>query len=232
MTRFLQSWPNTWSDLSRRRTEPHFANVLFPPLQNRLSTLGLGPNPSTPTTSPGRCWIKRTTGSFSSTASRSGQCSHGQELTLIRPDILIYSQSRQVMIIWAELTVPLEENVIDAEIRKTKRYLELALRSNDWTVHPSTIEVGSIGWVANSTSRFLRSVGFNRQQSHWIKKQISLSASRSSFLIWCSRFNKKWEKAERTVSANPPVLSESQREALQLLDSIRIDPTEPSSHHN
>lgn len=151
----------------------------------------------------------------------------------LRPDILIYSQSRKVMI-WAELTVPLEENVIDAEIRKTKRYLDLAetLRSKHWTVHPYTIEVGSIGWVADSTSRFLRSVGFNRKQSQWIKKQISLSASRSSFLIWCSRFNKKWEKAERTLSAPPPVLSESQREALQLLDSIQIDPTQPSSHHN
>lgn len=123
--------------------------------------------------------------------------------------------------IWAELTVPLEENVVDAEIRKTKRYLKLAetLRAKEWTVHPFTIEVGSLGWIADSTSKFLRSVGFNRRQSLWIKKQLSLSASRSSFLIWCSRFDKKWEKAERTLSVTP-ALSESQREALQLLGSI------------
>ena len=138
----------------------------------------------------------------------------------LRPDIMIYSKSRKVMI-WAELTVPLEENVVDAEIRKTKRYLKLAetLRAKEWTVHPFTIEVGSLGWIADSTSKFLRSVGFNRRQSLWIKKQLSLSASRSSFLIWCSRFDKKWEKAERTLSATP-ALSESQREALQLLGSI------------
>ena len=142
--------------------------------------------------------------------------------TALRPDILIYSQSRKIMI-WAELTVPLEENVIDAQIRKTKRYLELAntLRSKGWTTHPYTIEVGSIGWIADSTSWFLRSIGFNSQQSNWIEKQISLSACRSSFLIWCSRFNKKWEKAERTVAPSPAVLSESQREALKLLESIK-----------
>ena len=65
---------------------------------------------------------------------------------------MIYSQLRKIMI-WAELTVPLEENVIDAAIRKTWRYLELAitLRSKGWTVNPFTIEVGSIGWVADST---------------------------------------------------------------------------------
>ena len=87
--------------------------------------------------------------------------------------------------IWAELTVPLEENVIDAEIRKTERYLKLAnsLRSKrqPWTVHPFTIEVGSIGWVANSTSKFIRSLGFNRQQSKWIKKRISLAGHHSWF---------------------------------------------------
>lgn len=151
----------------------------------------------------------------------------------LRPDIIIFSPSKKIMI-WAELTVPLEENVIDAEIRKTKRYLELAqsVRSKNWTVYPFTIEVGSIGWVADSTSKFIRSMGFNRQQSKWIKKQISLSASRSSFLIWCSRFNKKWVKAERTLLAGPTVLSESQREALRLLDSIPVEPTKPSSHHN
>ena len=115
--------------------------------------------------------------------------------------------------IWAELTVPLEENVIDAEIRKTKRYLKLAetLRAKEWTVHP----VGSLGWIADSTSKFLRS----DQSVDSRSGSRNNSASRSSFLIWCSRFDKKWEKAERTLSATP-ALSESQREAIQLLGSI------------
>ena len=45
--------------------------------------------------------------------------------TNLRPDIMIYSLSKKIMI-WAELTVPLEENVIDAAIRKTERYLDRA----------------------------------------------------------------------------------------------------------
>jgi len=121
--------------------------------------------------------------------------------TSLRPDIIIYSRSTK-NVIWAELTVPLEENVLDAQLRKTKRYLNLAnaLRAKSWTVHPFTIEVGSLGWVAKSMSKFLRSIGFKSQQSRWIEKQVRKSASRSSFLIWCSRFNKKWEKAELTLS--------------------------------
>jgi len=122
--------------------------------------------------------------------------------TNLRPDIMIYSLSKKIMI-WAELTVPLEENVIDAAIRKTKRYLELAknLRSRRWTVHPFTIEVGSIGFVADSMMKFLRTIGVNRQQRKWLQRRISLSVARASFLIWCSRFSKKWEKAELTLSA-------------------------------
>ena len=124
--------------------------------------------------------------------------------------------------------------MLDAQIRKTERYQELArsVRSKNWTVYPLTIEVGSMGFVTDSMMEFLSSMGFNRQQRKWIKKQISLSASRSSFLIWCSRFNKKWVKAERTLPTDPVVLTESQREALRLLDSIPVEPTKRSSHHN
>ena len=73
--------------------------------------------------------------------------------TTLRPDILIYSNSMKI-IIWGELTVPLEENIGAAAIRKRNRYsvstkskLSLAdqCRRNEWTVHDYTIEVGAMG---------------------------------------------------------------------------------------
>ena len=124
--------------------------------------------------------------------------------TTQRPDIIIYSKSMKI-IIWGELTVPLEENISAAAIRKRNRYsvstkwkLSLAdqCRRNFWTVHDFTFEVGLLGWIGYSTRRFLSKLGFKSSHLKWLLKRISKTTMRSSYLIWCCRKERTWEPPE------------------------------------
>ena len=71
--------------------------------------------------------------------------------TLQRPDIVIFSLSKK-RIIWLENTVPLERNIVDAQLRKTARYAKLktALKLKGWTVEDFTIEIGALRFIAKS----------------------------------------------------------------------------------
>ena len=77
--------------------------------------------------------------------------------TLQRPDIVIHSVSKK-RIIWFENTVPLERNIIDAQLRKTRRYAKLktALSLKGWSVEDFTIEVRALGSIATSFDFALR----------------------------------------------------------------------------
>ena len=168
-----------------------------------------------------------------------------------RPDVIVYSPSKKI-ILWAELTVPLEENVNGAQKRKTKKYCESDYKRNrisikdqcernGWTVHPFTVEVGSIGFVAKSFDHFLFAVGFQNPQRKATLASVSKIAMRSSFLIWNCRFEKSWDPpalvpqpSSRTVSSarEPSDAQDTRDEARAFLDSIQDSvraPTNPSS---
>lgn len=124
--------------------------------------------------------------------------------TLERPDCIIYSKSAKI-ISWGELTVPLEENMSAAATRKHNKYskstakkISLAdeCRRNGWIVYDFTFEVGALGWTGHSTRRFLSKLGFKSSQLKWIRKRISRTTMRSSYLIWCCRKERSWEPPE------------------------------------
>ena len=110
--------------------------------------------------------------------------------TLQRPDIVIYSVSKKV-IIWFEETIPLERNIADAAIRKNVRYLSLKadLNLNGWIVNDFTYEIGALGFIAKSFNRMLITLGFPPNQRKFIRKRASKMALRSSFFIWSNRFS-------------------------------------------
>lgn len=129
-----------------------------------------------------------------------------------RPDIIIYSEQQKI-IIWGELTCPVEENVQAAKARKVKRYeidtpnklsLKTQCTRNGWTVHPFTVEVGAIGFVGHSMRVFLHRLGFDNQQLMWILKRLSITSARSSYLIWSSRFDRLWTPADLVNVRDPP----------------------------
>ena len=141
--------------------------------------------------------------------------------TTQRPDIIIYSKSKRI-IIWGELTVPRKENINAAAIRKRNRYsvstkkklsLKDKCKRNKWEVHDFTFEVGLMGWVGYSTRRFLSKLGFKSSHLKWLLSRISRTAMRSSYLIWCCRKERTWEPPEmvplRVPTANLHIVDPS-----------------------
>ena len=121
-----------------------------------------------------------------------------------RPDIVIFSRSLKLVLI-VELTVPAEENLEAAYIRKKARYTELASDINQstmWSASIHPIEVGARGFVARSMFSFLRKIGFSSNNASSTCKKVSLITARCSHHIWLSRDNKKWKPGPLLVPIN------------------------------
>lgn len=106
-------------------------------------------------------------------------------LTAERPDIIIFSLStRSVVLI--ELTCPAEENIGNANSRKTLKYKELcaSVESEGWAVHFYTIEVGCRGFPARSVAFCLKSLGFGIPDIRRITRALSKVASFCSFTLF------------------------------------------------
>lgn len=111
-----------------------------------------------------------------------------------RPDITIWSRNTK-MVLLIELTVPADENIQAAQIRKKARYDKLSREINSvssWNTKIITIEVGARGFVGKSMNSCLRKLGFTAHSSSFICKKISLVVARCSHHIWANRNNKKW----------------------------------------
>ena len=63
--------------------------------------------------------------------------------------------TRQI-VIWGELTSPMERRILVSALKKKERYLELksALIVKGWTVFDFTFEIDALGFVGNSTIYF------------------------------------------------------------------------------
>lgn len=72
---------------------------------------------------------------------------------------------------------------------KKLRYAELVDEAEDqgWKVEVWPVEVGCTGFVAGSTSQFLRQVDVRRQAFRKAVKAIANSAERNSHLLWLKR---------------------------------------------
>ena len=139
-----------------------------------------------------------------------------------RPDIVIWSHSRRVVLL-VELTVPADENIEAAQIRKTARYLELADLAksiNYWDSKIITIEAGARGFVAKTTNSFLRSIGFPPKETSSICKSISLIVARCSHYIFMHRDNMTWRKC--------PLLKPYKTEDHTINGDISSPPTQDS----
>ena len=127
--------------------------------------------------------------------------------TLLRPDGVIYSNQHKI-IIWGELTVPLERNMLDAQLRKTARYgrLKTDLKLAGWKVYDHTWEIGSLGFISRTSDSFLRAIGFSNSQRKHMRKRISTFALRSTYYIWMARHNSKFQPPTLIQRPTPPII--------------------------
>ena len=111
-----------------------------------------------------------------------------------RPDIVVWSPLSKIVIL-IELTCPAEEGIQNATNRKQERYtdLQLLIRQNNWKSHLFTIEVGARGFVAKSTIKMFRALGFSYGDTSRIAKDLMAIAARCSYAIYVARENPFWD---------------------------------------
>ena len=113
--------------------------------------------------------------------------------TYLRTDIVLWSRSR-MRVYFIELTVPLEDLVVEVYERKKLRYVKLGAEAEQrgWKVRICPVEVGCRGFVAKSVVSLLREFGVSGQSVRKIVKEMSDDAVRSSQWIWIRRSNSRW----------------------------------------
>jgi len=114
-----------------------------------------------------------------------------------RPDIVIWSEmSKTVFLI--ELTIPNEDNIVDAEFRKKTRYDGLldACRLAVWDAHLFTVEVGVRGFVAGSLRKCLKVLDVSNPSIRRTSSAASKTALRCSYSIYLARNLPEWTPLE------------------------------------
>ena len=108
-----------------------------------------------------------------------------------KPDLVIWSDSTRVLIM-VELTVPSERNVYAAHERKDYRYGKpggLKDACTDYTVYLLPVEVGVLGFVADSTRRALQRLGV---WSGPLATELEGMALSCSYAIFVARKQQSW----------------------------------------
>ena len=113
--------------------------------------------------------------------------------TSLRPDVVIYSNTtKQVFIV--ELTVPMEDNIVQHHIDKENKYAKLLddLNINQWMSHIFGLEVGSRRYVAKSFSFVLRKLGLGQEVERRRKRAVCLMCMSCSYSVYLSRKTEIW----------------------------------------
>ena len=126
--------------------------------------------------------------------------------TAKRPDIIIYSELAKILVL-LELTVPSEQNLTNANIRKKCKYSELVAEceNRSWTTHYFPVEIGSRGFYNTSLPKCLTALGVPKGKRKGIMDHAAKTALRGSYAIWLSRNSKAFQKMTliKPPSINP-----------------------------
>jgi len=98
-------------------------------------------------------------------------------------------------VIMIELTVPAEEGIVAAQLRKEARYQSLLDEINSrnrWKAFLLTVEVGARGHNPWSANRALRTLGLTSRESKKLLKSVSAVASRCSLAIFQAHKEPHW----------------------------------------
>ena len=114
-------------------------------------------------------------------------------VTSLRPDILIHSPSKKLLVV-IELTVPWEERIEEAHERKKAKYSELVNNCSEkgWRVWCFPVEIGTRGFPGKSTSYALSQLGMRFKEKRAALKDVGEQAERCSTWLWLSRKNINW----------------------------------------
>lgn len=100
--------------------------------------------------------------------------------------------SKRVVLV--ELTVPWEDAVQEAYERNKSRYADLVVECLGKGCRATTypVEIGCCGFVAKSTSCFLRDIGICSGEVRKAVRDLAEEAEKGSFWLWLRRYDKSW----------------------------------------
>ena len=102
-----------------------------------------------------------------------------------RPDIVVWSDTAKRVLL-VELTVPWEENMLEAYERKKTKYetLRSECEEKGWSCHVLPIEVGCRGFVGHTTISFLTKLGLSSRPRKTVTLRLQVAAEHASSWIW------------------------------------------------
>ncbi|XP_066915397.1 uncharacterized protein [Clytia hemisphaerica] len=108
--------------------------------------------------------------------------------TALKPDIVIWSEERTIVYL-IELTVPHEDNIDAAQIRKDERYANLLTEceENGWVAKHFPIEVGCRGFIGNRLRDLPHFIGIKQAEMRKVMRKIEETVEKASHWVWLKR---------------------------------------------
>jgi len=108
---------------------------------------------------------------------------------------LYYGENASYIIYFVELTVPHEDNIEDARLRKEDRYVPDIVKmynNAEWQAEHLPIEVGCSGFVGNRLRKWLFSIGLSVKNTRQVIMKIQEAVEKASHWIWLKRDDRDW----------------------------------------
>ena len=109
-------------------------------------------------------------------------------VTALRPDMVLVERLKKMVMIF-ELTVPCEDRMMEANVRKSNKYEELRQECEDagWKARCYAIEVGCRGFAGHSLRTFFKAVGMNGRKLCGNLERVAVAAEKASAWLWMKR---------------------------------------------
>ena len=114
--------------------------------------------------------------------------------SLLRPDICIFDHDKKKLLL-LELTIPFDEYMAEAEVRKREKYRDLLtdIKVQGFDVTLTTVEVGSRGVISDSLLSFLQEcTSIRKKQSLSLIEDVRRKVICCSYAVWCRRNSVTW----------------------------------------
>ena len=112
-----------------------------------------------------------------------------------KPDIVVWCADRKLVYL-VELTVPHEDNIEAAHLRKNDRYEKLIQECEEvgWKATHYSVEVGCRGFIGVRLQQWLQKIGLNNRERSSAMKEIQQTVEKASHWIWLKRSDDSWQE--------------------------------------
>ena len=116
--------------------------------------------------------------------------------TIKRPDFVIWCEDRKIVHLF-ELTIPFEDNINAAEVRKQDRYEKLVDECEEagWNAECHTVEVGCRGFIGWRMKKLLNFLGLGKKCELAIIRKMQETVEKASHWIWLKREDATWKES-------------------------------------